>query len=30
MAVYFIVEIDVTDAAAFDEYRRQVPAAEAT
>lgn len=26
MAAYFIVEIDVQDAAAFEEYRKQVPA----
>ena len=26
MPAYFIVEIDVQDAAAFDDYRRQVPA----
>jgi len=26
MPAYFIVEIDVQDAAAFEEYRRQVPA----
>jgi uncharacterized protein (DUF1330 family) len=25
MAAYFIVELDVQDAAAFEEYRRQVP-----
>jgi uncharacterized protein (DUF1330 family) len=26
MPVYLIADIDVTDAAGFDEYRRQVPA----
>lgn len=26
MAAYFIVEIDVQDGAAFEEYRKQVPA----
>jgi uncharacterized protein (DUF1330 family) len=26
MPAYFIVEIDVQDAAAFDQYRAQVPA----
>ncbi len=26
MAAYFIVEIDVQDAVAFEEYRKQVPA----
>ena len=26
MPAYFVVEIDVQDAAAFEEYRKQVPA----
>ena len=29
MAAYLIADVDVTDAAAFEEYRRDVPATEA-
>jgi uncharacterized protein (DUF1330 family) len=29
MAAYLIADVDVTDAAAFEEYRREVPASEA-
>jgi uncharacterized protein (DUF1330 family) len=29
MAAYLIADVDVTDAAAFEEYRREVPATEA-
>ena len=29
MAAYLIADVDVTDAATFDEYKREVPATEA-
>lgn len=29
MAAYLIADVDITDAAMFDEYRREVPATEA-
>ena len=29
MAAYLIADVDVTDAAVFEEYRREVPASEA-
>ena len=29
MAAYLIADVDVTDAATFEEYRREVPASEA-